>query len=45
VSVLDHLRHPGCPRRALFGLGLLLALTVIIRVVLDPIAAHLPTSN
>jgi hypothetical protein len=40
VSVLDHLRHPGWPRRALFGLGLLLALIVIIRLVLDPIAAH-----
>jgi hypothetical protein len=40
VSVLDHFRHPGWPRRALFGLGLLLALTVIIRLVLDPIAAH-----
>jgi len=40
VSVLDHLRHPAWPRRALFGLGLLLALTIIIRLVLDPIAAH-----
>ena len=40
MSVLDHLRHPGWPRRALFGLGLLLALIVIIRIVLDPIAAH-----
>jgi hypothetical protein len=32
VSVLDHFRQPGWPRRALFGLGLLLALTVIIRL-------------
>jgi len=40
LSVLDCLRHPGWPRHALFGLGLLLALTIVIRLVLDPIAAH-----
>ena len=38
--MLDHPRHPGRPRRALFGLGPLLALTIIIRLVLDPVAAH-----
>ena len=40
MSVLDHIRHPGWPRRALFGLGLLLALIIITRVLLDPIASH-----
>jgi hypothetical protein len=40
VSVLDRLRHPGWTRRGLFGLGLLLALTIIIRLALDPVAAH-----
>jgi len=40
MGVLDRLRQPGWLRRALFGLGLLLALIIIIRVLLDPIAAH-----
>jgi hypothetical protein len=40
VNGLDHLRRPGWPRRALFALGLLLALAIVVRVVLDPIAAH-----
>jgi type II secretory pathway component PulM len=40
VSVLDHLRRPGWSRRALFALGLLLVLAIVVRVPLDPIAAH-----
>ena len=40
MGVLDRLRQPGWLRRALFALGLLLALMIIIRIVLDPIAAH-----
>ena len=40
MKVLDDLRRPGWPRRALVAVGLVLALTIIIRVVLDPIAAH-----
>lgn len=40
MSVLAHLRHPGWLRRALFCLGLLVALAIIIPVLLDPIAAH-----
>jgi hypothetical protein len=40
MGVLDRLRQPGWLRRALFALGLLLALIIIIRVLLDPIAAH-----
>ena len=45
MGVLDRLRQPGWLRRALFGLGLLLALIIIIRVLLDPIAPTSPTSN
>ena len=40
MGVLDRLRQPGWLRRALFALGLLFALMIIIRIVLDPIAAH-----
>ena len=41
MILLDHLRHPGWPRRALFVLGLLVLLAIVVRVVLDPIAARL----
>lgn len=40
MKLLDYLFHPGWPRRALFALGLLLVLAVVVRVLLDPIAAH-----
>jgi hypothetical protein len=40
VNLLDHFRRFGWPRRALFALGLLFVLAIVVRVVLDPIAAH-----
>ena len=40
MKVLDYLRHLGWPRRALFALGVLVALAVLVRILLDPIAAH-----
>ena len=40
MNVLDHLRRPGWPRRALFSLGLLLLLAIAVRILLDPIAAR-----
>ena len=40
MKLLDHFCRFGWPRRALFALGLLLVLAVVVRVLLDPIAAH-----
>jgi hypothetical protein len=41
MKVLDRLRHPGWPRRTLFAFGLLVALAIFTKILLDPIAAHI----
>jgi hypothetical protein len=40
VKVIDNLRHFRWPRRTLFALGLFVALAILLRILLDPIAAH-----
>jgi hypothetical protein len=40
MKVLDRFRHPGWPRRLLFVSGLAVALVILLRILLDPLAAH-----